>query len=237
LPETSIIDTNSAFVFETKYCLPRHLKNVLLSTLNHRASPPVSFPYAKMRTIYFDDVEDTSFFDSRDGNLKKKKYRLREYIDSTEGASYSLEIKIRDNTQTRKIKELMYVKLPEDYKFTTFRDLIGTFEALTDSIYPELRIESSGPELYPDTIIYYERMRFEDNYIKARYNVDTNIYVSPYIKVDAKKSNNFNLDHGVFEIKTAVPEYFPAFLRGLGLERFSFSKYVWGKSINIDYPG
>ena len=96
-------------LFETKYLVPRRMRNVLLSLLRQKTKVPAKFSYAHMRTFYFDDRHSTSLSDSVDGNLKKRKYRLREYINPEEGgAFYSLEVKLKNEAVIRKIKRLIY---------------------------------------------------------------------------------------------------------------------------------
>jgi hypothetical protein len=221
-------------VFETKYAVRRSARNVLLSILCQRTSVPKQFSHANMKTVYFDDIVSNSYFDSRDGNLFKKKYRFREYIDPGEGAFYSIEVKLKSNKTSSKIKKLIYKRLPEDYQFTTFRHLIDTFENMLNSSLSFIRLASSHTELFPDTIVYYERFRFEDIREDVRYNLDTNITVLPCLKPQVQASNGIRLEHDIFELKGNRPGIFPVFLRKIHLEPISFSKFVWGKRTYAD---
>jgi hypothetical protein len=224
-----MISPGSKEVFEIKYAVPRSERNILLSILRQKTSVPKQFSHAKIKTVYFDDIAGNSYFDSRDGNLVKKKYRFREYIDPEEGAFYSIEVKLKLDTISSKIKKLVYKKLPEDYQFTTFRHLIDTFEKMLDCSLSFLRIASSQSELFPDTIIYYERFRFQDFRENVRYNLDTHISVLPCLKPQLQASNGVRLDHDIFELKGNRPGMVPVFLRKIRLEPISFSKFVWGK--------
>jgi hypothetical protein len=187
-----------------------------------------------MKTIYFDDIAGNSYFDSRDGNLIKKKYRFREYVDRGEGALYSIEVKVKSHQTSSKIKKLIYKKLPEDYQFTTFRDLIDTLENTLNSSLSFIRLASSHTELFPDTIVYYERFRFEDFHEDVRYNLDTNITVLPCLKPQVQAINGIRLEHDIFELKSNRPGLLPVFLRKVHLEPISFSKFAWGKRTFAD---
>jgi len=114
-------------IFETKFVVPRAIAEILKSTISRNAVKPPRFHSARLKTTYFDDASGTSFFESRDGHLSKKKYRLRTYMDpDPEGALYSIEVKRRSDARTGKVKRLIYKPLPPGYAPTTFRDLIAT---------------------------------------------------------------------------------------------------------------
>jgi len=215
-------------IFETKFTSLKAERNRVLSALRLKALVPGEFPTARLRTVYFDDRKNTSFFESRDGNLFKKKYRLREYVGSVCGARYSLEVKIRSDRKTSKIRRLIYRDLPQGYGFTTFRDLIETFEAVEGERLNDLRLEASDAELYVDAVVHYERFRFDDPYIDARYNLDTNIMIC---REPGRSDSGTYLEHDIFEIKSPVTGALPEFLKGLNIEPVSFSKYAWGRGL------
>jgi hypothetical protein len=226
----SAIEEPSA-ILEVKYTAPRRFQNRILSVLHRRTHEPKSFAVAKVKTIYFDDKNATSFFDSVDGFLAKRKFRLREYTDSVGGARYSLEIKLRDDRQTSKIRKLIFKPLPATYKFSTFRDLLDTFERENGFSLARLRHSLPAEELYVSTTIYYERFRFEDPFEEARYNLDTSIMLLPPDRAEKELRSGQYLDHDIFEIKSAELKALPSYLRGLGLEPQAFSKFVWGKEL------
>lgn len=215
-------------LYEVKFSSPRRLRNLLLSRLRHNADIPDRYATATMKTTYFDDRDDTSFFESRDGEIYKRKYRLREYVDAEDGADYSIEVKMRSNTVTRKVKRLIFGQLPPGFKPSTFGELVDTFEHTLGISLNEIRAEMPDRELFPSTVICYDRSRFDDRREDARYNVDTNIMVCFEAKC-AEKGLGHYLDHDIFEIKSPEPGFFPSFLDGLGLDPFSFSKFLWGR--------
>lgn len=218
-------------IFEVKYTVPRHSRERVLSTLRMRTTEPSNFAVAKVKTIYFDDKNSTSFFDSVDGFLAKKKFRLREYTDSVGGARYSLEIKFRDDVKTSKVRKLIYKPLPDSYEFTTFRALLDTLERENGFSLARLRHSLPEGELYADTTIYYERYRFEDPFEDARYNLDTRIMLLPPERSEQSLRAGLYLNHDIFEIKSAAKMGLPSYLKGLGFEPVAFSKFVWGKEL------
>ena len=218
-------------IFETKYIVPFRMREFLLAVLRQKTMVPGKFCYSKLKTVYFDDANKTSYFDTIDGNPNRKKYRFREYIDPEEGgAYYSLEVKIRSNATISKSKRLIYGKLPEGYTLTTFRDLISTFEVVLGCSLAFLYMELPKVDLFPTAIISYERYRFEDYFDYKRYNFDTKIRMYPR-ENEAISHSAYYLDYDIFEIKSGQREASPLFLRDLYLEPLYFSKFLWGKEI------
>ncbi len=221
-------------IFEAKFAVPRHMRERVHSVLEARTLRPERFATARLRTMYFDDTEKTSFFESRNGNLSKRKYRLREYVDPEPGgAFYSIEVKIRSDTMTRKVKRLIYRRLPEDYRPTTFRHLIETFEELTGESLSVLRAELPPDELFPAVAVEYHRARFDDPDGGIRYNIDTGVSVMASNPLVAPSCAMY-LNHDIFEIKSKEPCLLPGYLKGFGIEPFSFSKFVWGGEFALE---
>ena len=217
-------------IFEAKFAAPKRLRNILLSTLRHNARIPDKFAHANIKTTYFDDDPGTSLTESREGDIEKRKYRLREYIDAREGADYSIEIKGRSDAVTAKLRRLIFGRLHPGYELSTFSALIDTFERDGSISLAELKAELPGRELYPSAVVWYERRRFDDRRTEARYNLDTGIAVSRNPK-SAAGGHGYPLEHDIFEIKSPHGEFFPAFLEDMELEPLSFSKFLWGSEV------
>ena len=127
-------------LLEVKYIVPKEKIGYLYSTIKHHCLTPKSFAKAKLKTFYFDDQFNTSFLESKNGEIKKTKYRFREYVSPEQGgALYSLEIKLRNNAETSKIKKLVYNKISINYKHTTFRNLILEIERSNNLNLKDLR--------------------------------------------------------------------------------------------------
>ncbi len=224
-------DSGGTEVFEVKFAVPRQETAFLVSALRHNTAVPPQFSRARIKTLYFDDRMDTSFTESIEGEIDKRKYRLRVYMDRTEGARYSLEIKNRNNTTTSKVRELIYEELPAGFRITCFHSLIRAFEEVTGRSLLRLRSALPSTELLLDTVVFYDRIRFDDRRAPVRYNVDTSIRVFPGPASRGNMGEGLSLGHDIFEMKSERPGIIPHFLRGISLEPFSFSKFAWGKEL------
>lgn len=219
-------------VFEIKYKVPKSIVNYLYSSIRHYAITPKKFSKAKLKTFYFDDQFDTSFSESVNGELRKTKYRFREYINpDLGGAYYSIEIKRRFNTETSKIKRLIYQRLPNNYNISTFKNLLSEIKVNTDLDLKEFYNNLPEKILLPSTLIQYDRDRFDSPEGDVRYNIDTNISVNLGLNCSSTTEQKIYLNHSIFEIKSKSPEFFPSFLRHLKISPSSFSKFAWGKDI------
>ena len=224
---------NSKNLLEVKYILPKEKIGHLYAALKHHCITPKNFAKAKLKTFYFDDQFDTSFFESKNGEIKKTKYRFREYLSPEKGgALYSLELKLRNNAETSKIKKLIYKPLTKNYKFTTFRNLISEIEKTNNINLMDLCRYLPERALYPTSLIEYERSRFDSLDGNVRYNLDTNISTTLGLRDFQISKQKIYLNHSVFEIKSQIPEFFPIFLKNLKLKPSSFSKFAWGKDMN-----
>jgi len=228
---TSGTDFTGKDIFEVKFAIPRHETPRLTAALRHNTYVPKQFSRARIKTIYFDDRKGTSFYESYDGDIHKKKYRLRVYMDRDGGARYSMEIKRRDNRITNKVRELIYEDLPAGFRISCFHSLLRTFENITDLSLMGLRSRLPSKELLPSTEIFYDRIRFDDRYDTTRYNVDTSIRVMPGETARGKMGAGISLGHDIFEIKSCKPCIIPHFLQNMTLEPLSFSKFAWAKEL------
>lgn len=134
--------------------------------------------------------------------------------------------------KTRKVKRLIYNKLPDSYKLTTFSDLIDKFESITGENYSEIKAASNTNEYFLDSTIQYKRYRFVDIKSDSRFNLDTDIKVFKSKNTVSKNSCSFyNFDSDVFEIKGYDPLWAPYYLKKFPMQYGSFSKFLIGKEI------
>lgn len=188
----------------------------------------MKFSRASVRTVYFDDVNLRSYYESRDGHLDKHKYRWREYVGPEEGgARYSIEIKIRSASTTRKIKEYIHARLPENYRPASFRSLISRL-GVRHGFLPD----DIPDNLHPTVTICYDRYRFHDLRDEdVRYNLDSNIRTYLVTPADTASNAFIRCDTDILEVKApADKQVNSGFIGLLGLDAkpISFSKYMWG---------
>jgi len=222
-------------LFETKYLLRPQYINLILSRLKHHAITPSKFASAQLKTVYFDSFDLSSFNQSANGELKKIKFRFREYINpDSNGANYSLEVKIRNGVATDKIKYLIYNKLPIDYQITTFNRLLNDLRVLSKEDFFDIKSILRGKIYRPTCVVVYKRRRFDDRFNNCRYNVDTDITayrVNKTVELNSEYKSGRACPFYIFETKGTQPKLFPKILSNSRLIRSSFSKYLWAMII------
>jgi len=218
-------------IYETKYLLRPQYSSKILARLKHNKITPIKFANAHLKTIYFDCNKLSSFNQSANGELKKIKFRFREYINpDSNGANYSLEVKIRNGIGTDKIKYLVYDKLPKNYKITTFNGLVNDLSELMKEDLYDIRSILKGKIYRPTCIVTYKRKRFDDRFNKCRYNIDKDItafQTNREVILHSDLKSGKPCPHYVFETKGIQGNILPKILSNSGLIRSSFSKYLW----------
>jgi hypothetical protein len=218
-------------IYETKYILRPQYSSVVSSRLKHSMITPSKFANAHLKTIYFDCCKLSSFNQSADGELKKIKFRFREYINpDSNGAFYSLEVKIRNGISTNKIKYLVYDKLPNNYEIKTFNQLVNDLSVLMKEQLYDIKTVLQGKLYRPTCIVEYKRKRYDDKFSICRYNIDSDITaykVDRAVRLNSELKSGISCPYYIFETKGSPDKLFPKILSNAGLIRSSFSKYLW----------
>ncbi|MGF7048443.1 hypothetical protein J2T13_002951 [Paenibacillus sp. DS2015] len=214
---------------ELKYNINQHqyliirqqLKNLLKQDTNANSTGEYH-----IRSLYFDDIDNTALHEKLGGVRDREKYRIRIYNLSDQ--VIHLEKKIKFNEYITKIKESITREMADDI-------ISGNYEVLNIPEKP-LLYEMYGAMkhklLRPRVIVDYVR----EAYIAHTGNV--RITFDKHLKTGLNSIDLFNpdvptihaLDHQtlVFEIKydEYLPEYIRAAVQSNGLLQQSNSKYV-----------
>lgn len=201
------------------YLLQRKLEAVLRADSNEENQDGYSIV-----SLYFDDLEDTCYYDTADGAQVRNKYRIRIYNHSLE--TIKLEVKEKkDNRIHKKSKTISEAQMQR---------LLGG-ECIEESYSPEdpatlfnAAIRMRG--LRPKIIVAYERKAFVYEPGNVRITLDRNVRGS----LDVMHFGNPDLVYeglreqdSVLEVK--YDELIPGFLLQLlelgNLQQSAFSKY------------
>ncbi len=212
-------------VYELKFCSAKRNQARVLSYLNFYKRKPQRYGKSRMVTQYYDNSYWTAFYDSKDGQMIKNKYRFRDYLDPEDGAHHSIEIKKKTANTTSKIKFLLYKKLSASLKQLPFHQLVNEIEHQTGVDLGPIREDLPQQILNPVIAIYYDRYRFDDYTSNSRFNLDCNIKYFRHEPTDV--ASGITVPHDVFEIKTTERELYEQRLPELELEFQSFSKFSW----------
>lgn len=200
--------------------LYNRLKNVL--TLDQNIKEEKKY---NIRSIYFDDWDNTYFYENESGINKRLKIRIRIYDKSDK--IIKLEIKHKYNGMTKKesctIDKPLFKKILESK--LTIQD------CKNNRILNKVYIEQKTNLLKPKIIVEYDRTAFINEVGNVRITFDKNIRASKYINrffLNNIYAKPINLtDMHVLEVKydEVLPGYIVDLLELNTLNKTAFSKY------------
>ena len=154
----------------------------------------------KIKSLYFDNLNLEMYTDSIEGNVPRKKIRIRNYPDNND-EKYYLEIKnssVEGRYKTRKIineKEVSNLKKN------------GIFDNQYGSCFPTF-------------IVSYNREYI--SYKGVRLSIDQNI------KYESFKNNSYIKDNKIIvEVKTSIEQDMDFLVKTFPFQRIRFSKYCY----------
>ncbi len=186
-----------------------------------------------IRSVYFDDPDDSSFYDTEDGTDPRAKYRLRAY--NCDDSFIVLERKAKKRTMTHKDSE----RLTRDQAEMLLR---GKIPAPDDTMTLTLRrmlSEMTEKAMKPSVIVQYKRLPYIERIGNVRVTLDTEIASSfafdRFFKKDIPLRKIMPTNGCLLEVKwdQLLPDHIYDTL-GLGqLQWSTFSKYYLCRKYNI----
>lgn len=210
------------FVNQAEYLV---LKQKLKKFLNSDKNSDENGDY-NIRSLYFDDINETSLFEKQSGILNRKKYRLRIY--NLDKRFLKLEKKSRVGKfiqkDSLKLNYEQYEKLiNKDYDF-----LMKIDNKLAIEFYLDLKIKIYRPKI----VVEYIREAYILNYNKIRITFDKHLKNS-LTSIDLFSSsmpliNSLDENYFILEIKfdNFLPIYLKSLLRINVSPNLAISKYV-----------
>lgn len=185
--------------------------------------------YYNIRSLYFDDYNDTSLKQVINGISTREKYRIRIY--NYKRNDIKLEKKYKINNMTNK----------ESCKLTKkqFNDIINNVNLSIDNKNPkllnDLYLKMRTRNLSPKIIIDYNRIPYIYESGNVRVTIDYNISCNHKIDELFDKEGTLiplmDKDTAILEVKYTefIPDFIRYSLQLNELERVSYSKYAIGR--------
>lgn len=219
------------FRFEQKYLMNATDITLLKSRAESllRLDSHVKGQYYEIRSVYFDDIDNTCFMKNEAGVDERAKYRIRIYNHSDE--RIVLEKKIKQNGKTRKKSALLTRQQCDIF----LRGENLSLDAKEFETYPELLkqfcVLVATRRMQPKVIVCYDRIPYVYKSGNVRVTFDLNISASKNFEAFFEK----NLPKvpiqpaGMHLMEVKYDEFLPRFIRQsleLGnLRQTTFSKY------------
>ena len=227
------------FRFEKKYIL----NNLQVEQLKHRLSPLMNLDpilngreFYSIRSLYFDDYNDTCLKQVINGISKRYKYRIRFYNGNTE--YIVLEKKFKINNMTKKIS----VQITKEIVESILNGSISISDS-NDELLNEFIVMVKTRGFRPVVIIDYDRIPFVYDAGCVRVTFDYNLSCSyefdKLFSDDLLKIPLIDSGNTILEVKynDFIPDYIRFSLQLGELYRTSFSKYGYGRLAIKNYIG
>ena len=161
---------------EVKYVITKNQAKILMQRLNLimelDANTSEDNTYL-IRSLYFDDINSSSYYEKMDGILFRKKYRIRLY--NGDDKFIRLECKHKHNNMTAKEQALINKEICS-------KIIDGNYDIETDNeVLKKFLIDIKTRHLIPSVIVDYQRVAYTYPISTVRITFDYNI-----------KSGNYN---------------------------------------------
>ncbi len=218
--------------YEKKYVITNIQKEILKNTLSaalyldsNIKNPDGSY---FIRSLYFDDYKNTSYYQVLDGVSKREKYRIRYY--NLDPSYITLEKKSKENNLGKKDKDILTKELV--MKFIENEEIESNRPVVT-----ELQSKMKTEFYKPVIIIDYERMAFtypvNDVRITLDYNISCSYEISKFFEKNINSIPLLEKNTAILEVK--YNDFLPDIVKNLinmgNLELTSFSKYSTGREM------
>jgi len=182
-------------------------------------------PYV-IRSLYFDDIEDSAFYDKQAGVMHRDKYRIRIYNHSDKAIFLERKRKLGDLIQKSSVQ--ITRRLCDQLAAGNPTGLHKSQNPLLQDVYVQMRTRL----LRPRVIVDYAREAYlhpaEDVRITFDLSLRTGLssvdLFNPKLPTVCPHDRNVE----ILEVKfnNYLPDYIAALLRGVEAERSAVSKYI-----------
>lgn len=189
--------------------------------------------FYSIRSIYFDDIYNTCYFENENGTDPREKFRIRIYNCSKE--RISLELKQKERGLCHKIS----VPLSVDQCSQIMEGKIPNWTDSDPYLYKKLIMQMNARALRPVCIVSYERVPFIWNDGNVRVTFDRNIrssavigaFFDPFAAARPIMPNFTNMVEVKFD--EILPDFINEVLQTGRLRQTAFSKYYLCRRYNL----
>ena len=180
----------------------------------------------QIRSLYFDDIYDSAYYEKMDGLEKREKYRIRIY--NLEGSFVRLERKEKNRDLTHKKQEKITKKVCQKILNGEFFDI----EYKENTLLEEFLIKQKQKQLKPSVIVDYKRLAFtypiEDTRITFDEDIRTGRFTYSLFDKDILTFPVLEPGEVVLEVKfnNAIQEHLSTILMALPTVREAVSKFA-----------
>lgn len=199
---------------ELKYIINQYeyhyLRNIIKSTLKKDLNNKSDEGY-HVRSLYFDDIYNTSFTEKEAGVKFRKKYRIRIY--NLNDNVILFEKKTKYNQYISKKSE----KLTRDDFYRILNKDFNVYDRFDNELFKEIKMESTINMLQPVVIVDYEREAYIHESGNVRITFDKNLCagINSFDIFDRQITTKYVFDKPVMIMEIKFDSYLPSFINDL----------------------
>lgn len=186
-----------------------------------------------IHSLYFDDYDNTCFYENENGTDPRAKYRIRYYNEDI--SRLTLEKKIKNHGMT--LKQSCRISTEECMMMLqgTIPDIDESMDKRKQQLLTEMRLK----KMQPKVIVSYDRIPYVYNVGNVRITLDTNITASDEIDLFLeglwRKRPIMPIGRNILEVKwdELLPSYIENCLQLETLQWSAFSKYYLSRRYNV----
>lgn len=178
-----------------------------------------------VKSLYFDDYQDTCFWENEDGYNVRSKFRIRYYDNQTD--YIRLEKKCKRNGMVCKESCVITEEMCRCFMAGQIPQMCEEMPQIMKALFTEMRLR----KLIPKVIVVYERKPYICNVGNVRITIDSNVASSNdmkhFLDTDMVLRPVMQKGESLLEVKwdEVMPEYIYHHLALDELQWTSFSKY------------
>ena len=181
--------------------------------------------FYRIRSLYFDDYENTFYYENENGTEPREKFRIRIYNGSAD--RIRLEVKRKEGGMIQKRSCPLSRELAE----TMIRGQTIPWDDAMDPLLKKFYILQETRLLRPKVIVEYDRIPYIYPDGNVRVTIDLNICASARVEDFLKPqiSGRPIMPAGIHLLEAKYDQFMPDFIfrsfQNKGLKRVTFSKY------------
>ena len=189
-----------------------------------------------VRSLYFDNINSTNFYEKVDGMKIRKKYRLRTY-SKTNNASTKIFLVMKGRTNQRTYKNRTQINsndLEIFFNKKKYPDLLKIY-GRNNLVINNFLYDTYRKDIFPRVLIDYKRRPYINyNGLNFRLTFDSEIMSSKTDQLFDEKNllcwEECRAGYTVLEVKfeRSITPWFHRIIQNYNLERLSVSKFVMG---------
>ena len=180
-----------------------------------------------VRSLYFDTLGGSAFFDKIDGVEYRKKYRIRYYNNDTD--FIRLESKLKIDDLSKKTQERISLNLAQHL----MKGEIDEIELKPNSVLTDFALDIKLNALRPSVIVDYQRTAFLQKELDVRITFDemirSRVYDTDLFKKDYASITVLEPEEVVLEVKynDIIPSTIADVIKHTPMIRLAVSKYAY----------